>query len=65
VRPELRGRVFSAFDVIWQAMRLVSLLGGGLLADAFGIRAVFYAGGGLLLCAALSGLMARARPTDP
>lgn len=64
VRAELRGRVFSAFDVIWQAMRLVSLLGGGLLADAFGIRAVFYAGGGLLLCAALSGLMARARPTD-
>ncbi|GAC1331575.1 MAG: MFS transporter [Mycobacteriales bacterium] len=58
VPPELRGRVFSAFDVIWQSMRLVSLLLGGLLADALGIRAVFYLGGLLLVAAALAGLSA-------
>lgn len=51
VPAELRGRVFSAFDLIWQSMRLASLLIGGVL----GIRAVFYVGGGLLLAAALAG----------
>jgi MFS family permease len=42
VPAQIRGRVFSAFDLIWQAMRLASLVLGGLLADTFGIRAVFY-----------------------
>jgi len=55
VPEQLRGRVFSAFDLVWQAMRLASLLLGGLLADAYGIRAVFYLGGVLLLAAALTG----------
>lgn len=58
VSPHIRGRVFSAFDVIWQSMRLVSLLLGGLVADTIGIRAVFYAGGALLIAAALTGLAA-------
>lgn len=56
VPAAMRGRVFSAFDLIWQAMRLVSLLLGGIAAEAFGIRTVFYAGGVLLLTAAASGL---------
>lgn len=56
VQPQLRGRVFSAFDLIWQSMRLASLLIGGLLADSLGIRAVFYAGGLLLIAAALVGV---------
>lgn len=61
--PEaLRGRVFSAFDLIWQSMRLVSLLAGGVLADLLGIRSVYYVGGLLLLLAAVAGLGARARP---
>lgn len=55
VAAELRGRVFAGFDLIWQAMRLASLLLGGALADALGIRAVFYAGGALLLTAAITG----------
>jgi hypothetical protein len=50
------GRVFSAFDLIWQSMRLASLLAGGLLADAAGIRAVYYLGGALMAAAALAGL---------
>lgn len=57
VASQLRGRVFSAFDVIWQSMRLLSLLGGGLMADTLGIVAVFYMGGLLLLVAALAGVM--------
>jgi len=61
--PEgLRGRVFSAFDLIWQAMRLVILLLGGVVADAFGIRSVYYLGAALLLLAALAGFTAGAPP---
>ena len=56
VPDRLRGRVFSAFDLIWQSMRLASLLLGGLLADTAGIRAVYYLGGALLVAAALTGL---------
>jgi len=58
----LRGRVFSAFDLIWQSMRLASLLLGGVLADTLGIRAVYYTGGALLLAAALTGLLTTSRP---
>lgn len=54
--PEpLRGRVFAGFDMLWQAGRLLSLLGGGLLADALGIRAVYYLGALLLLAASALG----------
>src|SRR5262249_3103452 len=55
VPDRLRGRVFSAFDLIWQSMRLVSLLLGGLLADAAGIRAVYYTGGAVLAAAGRAG----------
>jgi hypothetical protein len=55
----MRGRVFSAFDLIWQSMRLLSLILGGVLADAAGIQTVYYIGGGLLIAAALTGLAAR------
>jgi len=47
--PEgLRGRAFAGFDVLWQTGRMLSLLGGGLLADAVGIQAVYLLGGLLL-----------------
>ena len=63
--PEaLRGRAFAGFDVLWQTGRLLSLLGGGLLADAAGIRAVNLLGGLLLLAAAGVGASA-ARPSRP
>jgi len=52
VPDELRGRAFAGFDVLWQSGRMLSLLGGGLLADAVGIRAVYLLGGLLLLAAA-------------
>jgi len=55
VPDELRGRAFAGFDMLWQAGRMLSLLGGGLLADAVGIRAVYLLGGLLLLAAAAVG----------
>ncbi len=54
--PATRGRVFASFDAIWQFGRLLSLAGGGLLADTFGITAVYYLGGLLLLAAGTAGL---------
>ena len=63
--PEgLRGRAFAGFDVLWQTGRLLSLLGGGLLADAVGIRSVYLLGRLLLLAAAGVGAGA-ARPSRP
>lgn len=62
--PEhVRGRVFAAMDLLWQGGRLCSLGVGGLLADVYGITAVYYLGGVLLLVAAGAGLFATDR--DP
>lgn len=58
VPEDLRGRAFAGFDMLWQTGRLLSLLGGGLLADAVGIRAVYLLGGLLLLIAAAVGSLA-------
>jgi MFS family permease len=68
VPERLRGRAFAGFDLLWQSGRLLSLLGGGLLADTLGIRAVYLLGGLLLLTAAAVGpLAARSanRPPGP
>ncbi|MDP9381030.1 MAG: MFS transporter [Chloroflexota bacterium] len=56
VPHEVRGRVFTLLDVTWSAMRLISLGLGGLLVDAVGIRALFWAGGLLLALAGFLGL---------
>ena len=61
VPADLRGRAFAGFDVLWQTGRLLSLLGGGLLADAVGIRAVYLLGGLLLLAAAAVGAVGSRR----
>ncbi len=54
--PErFRGRVFASFDMLWHTGRLLSLILGGLLTDALGIRAVYYLGAILLLVAAVIG----------
>lgn len=60
VPDRLRGRVFSAFDLIWHSMRLTSLLLGGVVADTPGIQSVYWFGGGLLVVAALLGTTATA-----
>jgi MFS family permease len=60
-----RGRVFAGFDLLWQLGRLLSLILGGITADALGIQAVYYLGGVLLLLAAVTGWRGlRPRVTD-
>ncbi len=56
VPEHIRGRVYTLLDVSWNTMRLISLAAGGLLAEAFGIRAVYYLGGSLLVLAGVVGL---------
>jgi MFS family permease len=56
VASQARGRVFAGFDLMWQAGRLASLVLGGVVADALGVRAVYYIGGLLLLLAGAIGL---------
>lgn len=60
-----RGRIFATMDVLWQGGRLISLGVGGLIADLYGIRAVYYLGGALLLAAAAVGLAAVGRQRGP
>ncbi|GAB3668689.1 MFS transporter [Nocardioides korecus] len=61
---QVRGRVFAAMDVLWQGGRFLSLAVGGTLADLYGIEAVYFLGGALLLAAAAAGLVAnRGDPT--
>lgn len=55
VDDTIRGRVFSAFDIIWQSFRLLSIVVGGVLADKLGITSVYVLGGALLLGAGLLG----------
>ncbi len=52
----VRGRVFTLLDVTWNAMRLLSLILGGLLVDVVGVRALYCAGGLLLVLAGALGL---------
>lgn len=58
IPDRLRGRVFAFYDVVWQTARLLSIGCGGVLADRFGIAAVYWAGGALLLAAGGLGLVA-------
>jgi predicted MFS family arabinose efflux permease len=61
IRDRVRGRVFTLLDITWNAMRLLSLVAGGVLADIVGIQSVFWAGGALLVFAGALGLLLLAR----
>ena len=63
VPDRLRGRVFAFYDVVWQTARLASIGIGGILADQFGIGAVYFMGGGRLVAAGTLGLTAAPPPT--
>ena len=65
VPDDVRGRIFTLLDITWNSMRLVSLALGGVLVDAIGIQALFWAGGALLALAGLLGLVLLDRPMDP
>ena len=58
VPDRLRGRVLAFYDVVWQTSRLASIGIGGVMADTYGIAAVYWAGGILLLAAGALGLTA-------
>jgi len=58
----LRGRVLAAFDLSWQAGRLLSVAVGAVLADRIGIQAIYVSGGILLLFAAALGSLSWRRP---
>ena len=64
VPAEARGRVFSFYDALWNATRLVSLGLGGLVASAFSIRAVYLLAGVLLFAASAAGLGIDLTPGD-
>ncbi len=55
VPEEVRGRVFTLSDIVWNLMRLISLGVGGLLVDLWGIQVVYYIGGGFLTFSGLVG----------
>ncbi len=57
VPGHVRGRVFTLFDVTWNAMRLLSLAAGAVMVDRVGIRPLFWAGGALLGLAGILGLV--------
>jgi MFS family permease len=57
VPDAVRGRIFSLMDIGWNVARLASVVFGGILADRFGIVAVYYAGGVLLIAAGVLGFL--------
>jgi MFS family permease len=57
VPDTVRGRVFAFYDIVWQSCRLASIAIGGVLADRFGITAVYVLGGSLMLAAGALGLL--------
>lgn len=56
VPADVRGRAIAAFDIIWNATRLISLAAGALVADSIDIRWVYAAAAVLLIAAAAIGL---------
>jgi len=56
VPDRFKGRVFTLMDTTWSIMEILSIGFAGLLADALGIRVVYYLGGALLIAAGLLGL---------
>ena len=56
IPDRVRGRVFTLLDASWNASRLLSLALGGLVVEAFGVRALYWGGGALLALAGVLGL---------
>jgi MFS family permease len=56
IAEDVRGRIFTLFDVTWNGMRLVSLALGGALIDVIGVQPLFWGSGALLVGAGLLGL---------
>jgi MFS family permease len=57
VPDQVRGRVFTWLDVVWNVMKVISLGVGGWMATVWGIEAVYYLGGTTLVLAGLYGVL--------
>lgn len=55
VAPEVRGRAFALYDVLWSGARLISLAAGGVLVELVGVRSVYVTGAALLFVASAVG----------
>jgi MFS family permease len=65
IPDRVRGRVFAFYDIVWQSARLVSIAVGGVLADTYGITAVYALGGVLLITAGFLGVLNAGQPPAP
>jgi len=65
IPAEYRGRVFSAFNVVWQGGRLASLALAGVLVDALSVQVLYIGAGVLLVLAGLLGLRAMRTAAEP
>lgn len=65
IPAEYRGRVFSAFNVVWQGGRLASLALAGVLVDALSVQILYIGAGVLLVLAGLLGLRAMRTAAEP
>lgn len=61
VPDAVKGRVFTLMDMTWSVMEILSIGAAGIIADALGIRAVYYFGGALLVGAGALGLVTLGR----
>ncbi len=58
IPDRVKGRVFTLMDMAWSVMEILSIGLAGILADAMGIRSVYYLGGFLLILSGAIGLFA-------
>jgi predicted MFS family arabinose efflux permease len=58
VPNQVRGRVFTWLDVVWNVMKVISLGLGGWLAERAGVEVVYYIGGTMLVISGLTGIIA-------
>lgn len=58
IPSDYRGRVFSAFNMVWQGGRLASLALAGVVVDILSVQSLYIGAGALLILAGLLGLRA-------
>jgi DHA3 family macrolide efflux protein-like MFS transporter len=58
IPDDYRGRVFSAFNMVWQGGRLASLALAGVVVDVLSVQILYIGAGALLILAGVLGLRA-------
>jgi MFS family permease len=57
IPDEMRGRVFTWLDVVWNVMKVISLGIGGYIAERAGVEVVYYLGGAMLALTGVVGII--------